>query len=311
MSVCVLGSINLDIVCRVKELPAPGETVSALGMAQYAGGKGANQAVTCARWGAATTLIGAVGEDDAAGVLLGHLADAGVATNAIARIGGAPTGRGYINVSDAGENMIVVVGGANLAVSAKQVRGADVATCAVFIAQLEVAPEAIAALFDTKAARAGVRILNAAPAVLEAAALFHLADILVVNETELARYAGLTQAPESPADIDRAARGLIVRENQRVVVTLGAAGARIVSGSGVHAVDGRPAKVVDTTGAGDCFCGVIAAALSEGETLEKAVALANAAAAVSTEHAGAFAPRDLRESANARLPRSVGTLPVA
>ena len=294
MSVCVLGSINLDIVCRVAELPAPGETISALSMSQYAGGKGANQAVASARWGAATTLIGAVGRDDAGDFLLAHLVDAGVDTSAIARDAGAPTGRGYINVSAAGENMIVVVGGANLGVTAAQVRTLDLSPFTVFVAQLEVALDAISTLFGSDAARRGVRILNAAPAVLEASSLFPLVDILVVNEVELARYAGAS------GDIDEVARRLISRQDQHVVVTLGAAGARIVGAETSHAVQGRPARVVDTTGAGDCFCGVMAAALAQGASLADAVALANAAASISTEHAGASAPANLRQLVESR-----------
>jgi ribokinase len=294
MSVCVLGSINLDIVCRVVELPAPGETVSALSMNQYAGGKGANQAVASARWGAPTMLIGAVGRDDAADFLLAHLEGAGVDTSAIARAE-APTGRGLINVSDAGENAIVVVGGANLAVSATQVGAVDLPSFRVFIAQLETPFDAIEALFESDAARAGTRILNAAPAVTAARRLFPLADILVVNEVELTRYSGLEED-----DIDRAARRLISREGQSVVVTLGAAGARLVGTEATLSVPGRPAIAVDTTGAGDCFCGVLAAALSEGASLETAVSIANAAAAISTEHAGASAPANLRQLATSR-----------
>ena len=301
MSVCVLGSINLDIVCRVASLPAPGETVSALSMAQYAGGKGANQAVASARWGAATTLIGAVGLDDAGDFLLANLEDAGVGTVAIVRDHKAPTGRGYINVSDAGENMIVVVGGANLEVSAVQVDALDLSDFTVFIGQLEVDLDALSAMFQSDAARAGVRILNAAPALMAASSLFPHIDILVVNEIELARYVGLVEPVEAPEAIDRVARRLISREGQRVVVTLGAAGARLVGAENSLSVYGRPAAVVDTTGAGDCFCGVMAAVLSEGVPLEEAVAMANTAAAISTEHAGASAPANLRERMNARF----------
>jgi ribokinase len=294
MSVCVLGSINLDIVCRVAELPAPGETVSARSMAQYAGGKGANQAVASARWGAATTLVGAVGQDDAAEFLLGHLAGAGVAIDMIGR-NDAPTGRAHINVSDAGENMIVVVGGANLTVGAAEVVAVDLALYNVFVSQLETPLPAIEALFSSAPALAGSRILNAAPAMLEASPLFELADIMVVNETELARYAGV-----EADDVDSAARRLITRGGQNVVVTLGAAGARIVGPDTSLTIPGRRAAVLDTTGAGDCFCGVMAAALSEGASLDAAVSIANAAAAISTEHAGASAPADLRQLATSR-----------
>jgi ribokinase len=130
---------------------------------------------------------------------------------------------------------------------------------------------------------------------LEASPLFELADIMVVNETELARYAGV-----EADDVDSAARRLITRGGQNVVVTLGAAGARIVGPDTSLTIPGRRAAVLDTTGAGDCFCGVMAAALSEGASLDAAVSIANAAAAISTEHAGASAPADLRQLATSR-----------
>jgi ribokinase len=294
MSVCVLGSINLDIVCRVAELPAPGETVAARDMHQYAGGKGANQAVASARWGAPTMLIGAVGRDDAAEFLIAHLEEAGVATSAIARLEGWPTGRAHINVSNAGENMIVVVGGANLGVDAAQTQAADLQGATVVIAQLETPIAAIEILFARKAGTA-IRILNAAPAENSATALFSLADILVVNQTELKRYAGATASIYEPVQLDRAARTLISRAGQTVIVTLGAAGARIISATAARSAAGARAAVVDTTGAGDCFCGVLAAALSTRRTIADAVGIANVAAAVSTEHPGAAVPFDLRQ----------------
>ncbi len=293
MSVCVLGSINRDIVCQVAELPAPGETVAALGLQQFAGGKGANQAVASARWGAPTRLLGAVGHDEAGDALLTHLAEAGVDIAAVARLADQPTGQAYIFVSAAGENMIVVVGGANRAVAAADIEALGLVGHRIFLAQLETPVAAIAALFSTAAARAGARILNAAPALPEGAALFALTDILVVNETELARYAG--QDP----DTVRAARRLITRPDQSVIVTLGAAGALAVSAEAPIEVSGRPAKVVDTTGAGDCFCGILAAALSEGADLARAMALANAAASLSTERPGAAVAATLRTDVEA------------
>jgi ribokinase len=296
MSVCVLGSINLDIVCRVAELPAPGETVAALGLERFPGGKGANQAVACAQWGAATAMIGAVGPDDDGEGLLAHLKLAGVDVSAIARAPGEPTGRAHICVSDSGENTIVVVGGANLAVTARDIAALDLTGHRVFLSQLETPTAAIEALFAGEAARAGMRLLNAAPALSQGRALFALADILIVNEAELAVYAGGAGALAWPSDVAQAARRLISRPAQSVVVTLGADGAISVSADTVEAVAGRPARVVDTTGAGDCFCGVLAAALSEGAEMRQALRLANAAASLSTERAGAAPPPGLREA---------------
>jgi ribokinase len=292
MSVCVLGSINLDIVCRVAELPRPGETIMALDMQRFPGGKGANQAVASARWGAQTAMIGAVGHDEAGEELLEHLSFAGVDTSGIQRLADAPTGMAYINVSGAGENMIVVVGGANRAVSAEQIVSHELQPHRVVLAQLETPVEAIAALFAE--AKSATKILNAAPALDQASALFPLADILVVNQSELARY-----ADKSHSDVSTVARSLISRSDQTVIVTLGARGAMAVNSGDVIAVAGHSVDVVDTTGAGDCFCGVLAASLDEGLALPEALLRANRAAAVSTRHAGAAVPPKLRAEVEA------------
>src|SRR5579859_1807241 len=163
MGVCVLGSINLDIVCRVARLPAPGETLLAESLERFAGGKGANQAVAAAAWGAPTALIGAVGRDEAGERLLAHLEERGVDVSAVSRLADAPTGQAHICVSPSGENTIVVVGGANRSVTAAHVRAADTGGHGVFLSQLETPLEAIGALFAGAAAR-GVTLLNAAPA---------------------------------------------------------------------------------------------------------------------------------------------------
>jgi ribokinase len=314
MSVCVLGSINLDNVCRVARIPVAGETIMARRLDRFAGGKGANQAVAAAAWGSRSLLIGAVGRDEAGVTLLAHLTDAGVDVSAVAQVAGAPTGQAQICVSDSGENMIVVIGGANRAVDPAMAAAARIAPCRVFLAQLEMPLETVEALFRRAGDQGGLRILNAAPALPEARSLFPLADLIVVNEGELAMFAGDAKPATAEAAVDLARR-LIGRPNQGVIVTLGAAGALAVGAFGVIRAEGYPAAVVDTTGAGDCFCGVLAAALAEGGDLARALALANAAAAVSVELAGAAAPRDLRARAEARLsaatPPPEGTLPGA
>lgn len=287
MSVCVLGSLNLDIVCRVAELPKPGETVAGLGVERLPGGKGANQAVAAAKAGAEVSLIGAVGQDEAGATMLAAMKEAGVSTDQVARLAGPPTGQAYIWVSQAGENSIVVAGGANLAVTGESVACAALGGCKVLLAQLETPVEAIEALFQSPALASATKVLNAAPAIPEGRRLFPLVDILVVNETELAAYAGPSVIAEEAEPIAEAARGLIRREGQMVIVTLGKAGAVAVDAAGHQLVVGRPAAVVDTTGAGDCFCGVLAARLDDGLALPAALAWANAAASLSTERPGA------------------------
>jgi ribokinase len=293
MDVCVLGSINLDNVCRVARLPAPGETLMADSFERFAGGKGANQAVAAAAWGVDTTLIGALGCDEAGQLLIAHLEARGVDVSAIARAPDAPSGQAQICVSPAGENMIVVVGGANRTVTRAQVEAAGVGGCKVFLSQLETPLDAIDALFASGPARDGLTILNAAPAVEPARKLFPLADVIVVNQGELALYAGGAE-PTEAWDAIVPARRLISRDGQTIIVTLGAAGALAVTAQGDIAVAGCPARVADTTGAGDCFCGVLAAVLAEGGSLAEALAFANQAAALSTEQPGAAVPPTLR-----------------
>ena len=299
MSVCVLGSINLDNVCQVPRLPGAGETLMAESLQRFPGGKGANQAVAAAAWGVPSALIGAVGRDEPGEVLLAHLKARGVDVSAVARVAAAPSGQAYICVSPTGENMIVVIGGANMALTAAGVANSNLAG-RVFLSQLESPAPAVEALFASRTARRGLRILNAAPAVEAGRALFPLVDIVVVNRGELAHYAGAAE-PATFVDAIPLARGLIDRPDQTIIVTLGAAGALAVTRDTHRLAEGAPAEVVDTTGAGDCFCGVLAAALSDGCSLFDALVWANLAAAISTEQAGAVVSPTLRAEAQQRL----------
>ncbi len=297
MSVCVIGSLNLDIVCRVQELPAPGETVAGLGVARLPGGKGGNQAVAAARCGAATTMLATIGQDEAGAIMLASLKEAGVDAGRVVALPGQPTGQAFIWVSAAGENSIVVAGGANALLTPAMV--ADLGAWRVILGQLETPVVTLEAAF--KAGGAATRILNAAPALDEGRRLLPLTDILIVNETELARYAELATAPQALDDVAAAARALITSEDQTVIVTLGKAGAVAVTRNSLHAVEGRPAKVVDTTGAGDCFCGVLAARLSEGADLPTAMLWANTAAGLSTQTPGAAPSMPTRAAIEAAL----------
>jgi ribokinase len=302
LSVCVLGSLNLDIVCRVAELPKPGETVAGRGVERLPGGKGANQAVAAARYGVRTHLIGAVGRDEAGDAMLAAMRRAGVEIGQVLRLADHPTGQAFIWVSEAGENSIVVAGGANMAVTPQTSDAAEAARSRVILAQLETPIDAIEALFAGAPAQAGcLRVLNAAPAILEARRLFPLVDVLIVNETELATFAGREAAADDLDAVIAAARSLMSRPEQTVVVTLGKAGAVAVGDGARILVPGRTAKVVDTTGAGDCFCGVLAARLSEDADLETAMRWANAAAAKSTERPGAAPSMPSRAEIEAAL----------
>jgi len=300
MVVCVVGSLNLDIVCRVSALPLPGETIVGQAVARSLGGKGANQAVAAARHGAVTHLIGAAGSDEAGASLLNDLRQAGVNVDGVVAIPNLPTGQAYITVADGGENTIIVIGGANLALTSEMLGPDALDRASVLLAQLETPFDVIRSAFSSPAGRQGTTILNAAPALVEGAALFDLVDILVVNQTELARYAGTDEAEDLEA-VAASARRLISRADQQVVVTLGARGAAAIGPQSAWMVEGRKAEAVDTTGAGDCFCGVLAAALSEGRTLREAMVAANAAAALSTQRPGAGLSAPTRAETDALL----------
>jgi ribokinase len=282
----ILGSINLDIVTQVSALPRAGETVVAVRTDEFPGGKGANQAVAAARMGMKVRLVGAMGRDKAGEDLRTFLSREGVDTEWVASRDGQATGRAFICVEDGGENTIVVDGGANLALRPDHLPPAVSMANAVRLAQLETPIETVTAFFQGGRGK-GLRLLNAAPARLEARDIFDLVDVLILNETELQTFAGLKATPGSQAQIVAAARSLLGQPTQSVVVTLGVAGCLVVTRDAAEPLAGREVAVVDTTGAGDCFCGVLAARLAEGGSLAEAAAMANAAGALAVGKAGA------------------------
>ena len=286
MAVEVAGSINVDLIQSVEALPRPGETILALRSAQLPGGKGANQAVAAARMGAPVHMIGAIGGDAHGTWMRGLLGEERIALDGIRTLPGQPTGLALIAVDQAGENQIIVISGANaaLAPAADWTFGAG---ARVLLAQCELPLETLRSVLAAPAASDCIRILNAAPALPGAAELFDLFDILIVNQHELAFYLGLGKAPEL-IDEALAARQLIRREGQIVIVTLGAGGALAVWQDRHFHAPALPVTPLDTIGAGDCFCGALAALLDGGQTVEAALPLANAAAGLCTLSAGAI-----------------------
>jgi ribokinase len=290
--VVVVGSANLDVVLQVTAIPAPGETVLARGRAQGPGGKGANQAAAAALAGARTALVTALGADAAAQVLLDGLTRAGVDLTAVRTVE-APTGTAFITVDAHGENAIVVDLGANARLTdltpaeRNAVRGARVLLC-----QLEVP---LATVADALAAAAGLAVLNAAPAQPLPPEVLRAVDVLVVNEHE-------ARALTGAGDVD-AALARLLRDLPEVVVTLGAAGAVVaVRDHAPVRLPGVPARaVVDTTGAGDVFCGALAAARATGAPPVAAAELACAAASLSVERPGAGRSAPTLAEARARL----------
>jgi ribokinase len=274
-----LGSANLDVVLDVRDIPRPGETVLARGRATGPGGKGANQAVAAARSGARTVFVGAVGDDDA-GALLRQELDASGVRQAL-RTSGHPTGTAYVVVDDRGENAIIVAPGANADLGdLDDTQRTLLRSAHVLLCQLEVPLETVSAAAE---AAGGLRVLNGAPAQPLPAELTDRLDVLVVNEHE-----ALAVLPEAVTTLQEAVRLLLERVPE-VIVTLGADGALVGRrGTGTMHVPGVPARtVVDTTGAGDVFCGAYASSRSAGADSATAAAVGCAAASLSVERPGA------------------------
>lgn len=276
MSLLVFGSAAVDVVFRLPELPRPGETVLGEAGHPLPGGKGANQALAAARDGARVRFAGCVGADANGALLRACLSQAGVDTDLLADCA-APTAMAAVCVDGAGRNQIAVSTGANMLA-----RQADIPLAAgdTILLQMEVPPTENAALI-ARARAAGARvILNLAPAAALPREALSALDLLVVNEHEAA-WLGATLGCGAGAAALHAALGVTV------AVTLGEAGAECHgAGLTVH-VPAFPVAVVDTVGAGDAWCGVLAAALERGLPMEAAMRRANAAAALACTRAGA------------------------
>ncbi len=285
MSISVVGSLNVDHVARVATLPLAGETVMASDLSRHVGGKGANQAVAAARAGAVTRLIGAVGRDEGGDWLCAYLAEAGVDISTVNSLDGCSTGQAFITVSDAGENAIVVAAGANALVGVADPY-ALLSEARVLLAQLEIGLESLGPVWVTPAPGC-LKVLNAAPAVIAAVPLFAHCDLLIVNETELAAYSGLAEPPAGLAAIESAAKRLPIGPGAGLIVTLGAAGVLVIAPDETTHLPAHPATVLDTVGAGDCFCGVLAAGLDAGLTLIAAARRAIVAAGIAVSRKGA------------------------
>jgi ribokinase len=285
-AVTVVGSINQDMVARVPRLPGPGETVLGHDLVMVPGGKGLNQAVAAARAGAMTSFIGMVGDDSAGQHLLAVLDEEGVDTRGVATVG-ALTGRALISVADDGENHIVVVPGANAAVSVAHVdrHHAPVERARVVLAQLEIPLVAVEAALRRARAAGVTTILNATPPLPLDAELLRLVDVLVVNEHEAAALAG--GSVSTSADASDAGRALRATGCGVVVVTLGSEGAVLVSEGGVVHRPAIRVEVIDTTAAGDAFAGTFAARLAAGADAGDALRWAVAAGALAVTTLGA------------------------
>jgi ribokinase len=284
--VFVAGSINMDVVATADRHPKIGETVAGQEVLYFPGGKGANQAVAAAKQGVLTTLIGRLGEDAFGRDLRKFLAAQSIDLGSVQDIAGAHTGTAIITVANS-DNTIVVIPGANALVNAADVAAASLAKGDVAVSQFEIPLPAISAFFQRARAAGATTILNPAPARPVGPDLLGLVDILVLNETELGVLTGAELSEkDEPSYFIEAARPLRSK-GRSICITLGRRGVLALVGNEAILIPGRNVKAIDTTGAGDCFVGALAAQLASNQSIRDALTYANAAASICVQRMGA------------------------
>ncbi|QQP88121.1 ribokinase [Skermanella sp. TT6] len=297
--ILVFGSLNMDLVMTVPSLPKPGETVLCPAYQLKPGGKGNNQAIAAARAGAAVAMTGCIGPDAFGSTLVENLARDGVDTSGI-QVAETATGCAMICVDADGENFISVASGANLSASADRIPDERLGAGITVLMQMEVPAEQNWALIRRAHALGARTVLNVAPAADVPPDILKLIDILVVNELEAAEIAGRLELSASSAT--GLARDLARTCGVTCVVTLGGAGA-LMAESGGALWTAAPLKIspVDTTGAGDAFCGILTAALDGGASPEEALHRASVGASIACLGLGAQESLPTAEAIDARL----------
>ncbi|MEK4472404.1 ribokinase [Paenibacillus sp. FSL R7-0048] len=288
LDIVVIGSLNMDMVVRTNRSPNAGETLIGQAFALSPGGKGANQAVAAARLGAEVSMIGRVGKDTFGSEMLEIIRNEGIHIEHISVSEHEATGVASIVIEEDGENRIIVVPGANIELTVEDIQALEavISQAKIIVLQLEMdlamSEQAIAI-----AHRKGIPvILNPAPARVLKDEMLAQVSYLTPNETEAGILSGMTV--DSAETAEQAARILLQKGVQNVIVTLGSKGALIVNAEGFKAVSGFPVKAVDTVAAGDSFNGALAQQLVLGKTLEEAVSFANAVGALAVGKEGAI-----------------------
>jgi len=286
-SIVVVGSSNIDLIVRLSHLPKPGETVGNGELSRAHGGKGANQAVAAARSAAQVSFISALGNDEFGQLMLKDFRKNGINTDYIREIQGVPTGTAQIWVDAQGENSIAVAPGANHHLTPDYIdecrtllSGAE-----LILLQLEIPMETVEYVIEFAASLGKKVMLNAAPAQKLERKHIKPLHSLVVNETEAAMITGMPV--QNQPEVEAAARALLQMGAEMIVITLGAQGAYFLTRREQRLVDTYTVKPVDTTAAGDVFCGVLAAEMIRKNKPTEAIRFANAAAALSTTRMGA------------------------
>jgi ribokinase len=305
--ILVVGSLNADLVVRAPRFPQPGETIRGGDLQIIPGGKGANQAVAAARQGTSVSMLGRVGNDSFGPELINNLKQNHVETSYVQIDSQSATGTALIVVDPNGQNSIVLSPGGNGQVSDADVANVSFSDYKLLLLQLEIPIEAVTSA-ARRAKKSGLRVLlNPAPARALSAELISLPDFILPNETELSLLAN--QPVQDIASAEKAARTLLERGAQNVIVTLGANGTLMVSNKQVTHVNAYQVEVVDTTAAGDAFIGGFASALLQNKSLEEAVRYGCACGALATTKFGAQPSLPMKAEVKKFLNQSTSTNP--
>jgi len=299
-SICVLGALHMDLTIEVQRLPSVGETEIGKGLEVHPGGKGATQAVAAARLGASVSLVGAVGDDGWGADLRSALLTEGVNLASVISSGEAVTGVALRARHASGESATVIGPGANRMVGLEVVEAAreTLAAAKVFLCQLEIGDDALAAAVELARASGALVMLNAAPARELPRELLAKVDVVVANRREGARLARVEKDECSDSGL---LRRLAALGPAKAILTRGKRGAMFFDGERTIEQAGFPAERLDSTAASDAFCGALAVALAEELRWDKALRFACAAAALSSEVQGAFPSLPTRAELEPRL----------
>ena len=280
--VVVIGSANIDLVSSVASLPLPGETVLGNSFIKTPGGKGANQAVAASKLGGEVSFVGCIGSDQEGEILRSSLKNANVNCDFLISRPEVSTGNAMIGVDAEGNNSIIVNSGANSALTQEDIVAAKeiVESAQIVLMQLEISTKCLEVAVEIAS---GIKILNPAPVVDISKKLLEKIDVLIPNRIELARLSN-KESFKNLDELEAAAKGLGI---QTVIVTLGSAGALLVSDKQTELISSPAVESVDTTGAGDAFCGSMAESLSRGLSFLESVEYSVTAGALSTTTYGA------------------------
>ncbi len=293
--VIVAGSINMDVVAEASKHPKVGETVLGEDIQFIPGGKGSNTAIASSKQEVETLLIGKIGRDDFGTTLENFLKSQGINLKYLLKTDQVKTGTAVVTLAQK-DNTIVIIPGANFELKIKDLQSVAIKAGDILVSQFEIPTNIVEAFFKKGKKSQAMTILNPSPAKKVSKTLLKLSDILVINEVELAFYSGRGEIKDlSFKNIASLASKLKSFDAQVIVVTLGKLGVVVVEKNRMYQIPSKKVKVVDTTGAGDCFLGALAAKLAEGAELKNALSYANMAASLKVQRLGASSMPTKRE----------------